>query len=251
MFEFILAGLLQGILEWFPVSSEGFVSIFLEFMETGARPVDLAIYFHLGTAMSVLVYLRKEVKEVVSNLFSLDLSGLTGFLLVSTFVSFLVGLPVYLFARNLSGLLLLFLFGVGLLFTGYFLRGDRGFKEKEEMDYRDAVYAGFLQGLAVIPGFSRSGATLFALFSSGYDSELALKTSFLMSVPAVIGAAAFMHLNSFVFEPEYLVSLVSAFVAGILGMHFLLELASEIDFSKICWFFGIIAIIAGLGGIYV
>ncbi len=251
MLDYFLLGLLQGILEWIPVSSEGFISIILQSLETEANPVSLAIYFHLGTAFSVLVYLREEVKEIVSNIFSKDFSGLTGFILISTICSIIVGFPLYFFAKSFSGLGLLLLFGVGLMVTGIMLKGRKGFKQKEEMDYKDAVYAGALQGLAVVPGLSRSGVTLFALFSSGYAPDTALKTSFLMSVPVVLGAAVFMHLDSFVFKPVYLLSLVAAFSTGIIAMHFLLSLSSRLDFSKVCWFFGAIAILAALGGFYV
>jgi undecaprenyl-diphosphatase len=103
-----------------------------------------------------------------------------------------------------------------------------------------------LQGFSVIPGLSRSGITLFGLLNRGFDQEKALETSFLLSVPVVLAANAYLALNGFQFRPEYLVSVAVAFVAGILSMHFLLALARKIDFSWFCWFFGVLCFSAFL-----
>lgn len=242
MLEFVFLGLIQGLLEWLPVSSEGFLVIASSLMGI-PEALDLALYLHLGTLFGVIIYFRKKIKSLIAKPRKQGV-----FIGKTTIVSLLVGFPIYLGVDYLSetaaeqaGGVLLALTGVALVATGFMLK-KKSNRKGGQYTNRDALYAGVLQGLAAIPGFSRSGSTMFALLSSGYEQEEALETSFLMSIPVVLAVVAYLCLKGFAFQQEYLVALAVAFVVGMLSIHFLLTLAKKMNFSWFCWIFGMISL---------
>jgi len=246
MFEYVVLGLTQGLLEWIPVSSEGFLVIAASLMALPDQ-LDLSLFLHLGTLLAVLVYFRSRIWELATKP---SVEG--AFILKATLVSLLVAFPLYLSLKYLPGFdtekagsVLLVLTGVSLIATGFLLK-KKSVLGEAAYSTKDSAYVGFLQGLAVIPGLSRSGITMFGLLSRGYDQGEALEVSFLMSVPVVLAANVFIHLDGFQFQPEYLVALAVAFVVGLASMHFLMELARRVDFSWFCWFFGVLCFSAFL-----
>jgi len=246
MLEFIILGIIQGVLEWLPVSSEGFLVIFGSLMSL-PNPIDLALYLHLGTMFAVLVYFRSRVVDMIKKP-----DKQTFFVGKATVVSLAVAFPIYLGLKWVSesiaynaGSVFLGLTGLGLIATGFLIRKTLSGKRASFTD-KDALYAGFLQGLAVIPGLSRSGVTMFALLSRGYKQDKALETSFLMSVPVVLAAQAVLALNNFGFRIEYLVALLVSFVFGLISIHLLLDLAKKLNFSWFCWLFGVLSLSAFL-----
>lgn len=246
MLEFVILGIIQGVLEWLPVSSEGFLVITSSFMSL-PNPIDLALYLHMGTMLAVVIYFRSRIVDMIKKP-----DKQTFFIVKATAVSLVVAFPVYLALKWVSeslayqaGSILLGLTGIALIVTGFLLR-KKTTKKRASFETLDAVYAGFLQGLAVIPGLSRSGVTMFALLSRGYKQDKALETSFLMSVPVVLAAQLFLALNKFGFKSEYLIALVVSFVFGMLAIHYLLTLAKKLNFSWFCWFFGALSLSAFL-----
>ncbi|MCK4326950.1 MAG: undecaprenyl-diphosphate phosphatase [Candidatus Diapherotrites archaeon] len=242
MLEYLVFGVLQGIFEWLPVSSEGIITLAAAYIGA-ADPLQLALCLHLGTVLAVLVYFRKEIAGLPRD------KKLLRFLGIATACSLPLGLALYLLIKQIpfGSPVLYLVVGLGLIATGFFVRKKKGgLKTVEKATDLDAVFAGLLQGLAVVPGVSRSGITLFALLSREYSPRAALVLSFLMSVPVVLAANAFILLEGFVLVPEHLLALVPAFVFGILSIEVLLKLAEKVDFSWFAWGFGIISILAFL-----
>ncbi len=244
MLEYFFLGLIQGVLEWLPVSSEGFLVITSSFLQI-PEPINLALYLHLGTLLGVIIYYRTKILSLLQ-----EPSIQTTFLAKTTVVSLLIGFPLYLALKLVTetvaeqaGSILLALTGVALIVTGFML-SKKTTSKKGEYTTKDALFAGVLQGLAVIPGLSRSGSTMFALLNRGYDQEQALETSFLMSIPVVLAANAYTALDGFAFQPEYLIALAVAFIVGMASMHVLLSLAKKINFSWFCWLFGLLSLSA-------
>lgn len=248
MLDFVLLGLIQGILEWLPVSSEGFLVLAGYLMQL-PQTIDLALYLHLGTVAGVIVYFRSDILD----LFKRNNPGTRTkgtFIAKATVVSLLVAFPIYLALKSVAessaqdaGSVLLGFTGVALIVTGLLLKKTR-LKKMDPFTTKNSVFVGFLQGLAVIPGLSRSGVTMFGLLGSGFEPEEALETSFLMSVPVVLAGNVFLQLTEFSFRPEYLISLFFAFVTGLASMHFLLSIAKKLDFSWFCWLFGVFSLTA-------
>jgi undecaprenyl-diphosphatase len=241
----ILAGILQGIFEWLPISSEGVVSLFSNFFIKGVNSVDFSLVLHFGTLFAVLIYFFKDWINVL--LFKDRF--LFWFLVISTLVSLAVGFFVYKLINNLLvGNFLLLITGVGLLLTSFFQRK----KIRIEIDEKKlAVFVGILQGLAVIPGLSRSGSTIFGLSFGKFSPSEILKISYMMSVPVVFASSLYFYLkepNLFSFSLE---ALVFSFLTGILTLHFLMKISSKINFSKFTFIFGILCILGALFGLII
>ncbi|MCS7106625.1 MAG: undecaprenyl-diphosphate phosphatase [Acidilobaceae archaeon] len=222
--EQLLLGVLQGVFEWLPVSSKTVLLLtaaLLGYPLSSSYSLSLAL--QAGTVLSALAYYWRELPELLSD------SKVIRFLLISTTVTAAVGTPLYLLAREmLSGLGLsisTIAIGAALLAQGIFRR-EGG--EREEVRHRDSLLFGVAQGLAVLPGISRSGITVTLLLYLSFSPARALKLSFLASIPANLGALLVTLLFEGVAwgEVESLLPalLVSAAV-GLATMGALIELA--------------------------
>ena len=260
MLEFVLLGLIQGIVEWIPISSQGQLVLFAyAFMDMPLyRVLDAAVWLHTGTFFAALIYLRVEVLRLLRRLPSLDLGGKTVddalivFLFVSVLVTGAVGLPLYLWVREgfalFSGEFLIAFVGILLVMTGLVQRfagrkrvGARSVKKPSGVD---ALFLGVLQGLSVLPGVSRSGMTVSGLIFRGFDSVTALRVSFLMSILAVAGAEVGLALMGRVeLSAPMLVAALSAFFFGYISMGALLRLAERIRFWLFCVFLGFLSLL--------
>lgn len=245
MLIYALLGTIQGVLEWLPISSEGMVALASNWL-IGGNPVDTALFLHLGTMLAVLVYFRKDWEQLIL----LKDKKLLKFLVVATSISLGVGFPVYKFIRNVTagaGNILLLITGLGLLVTAYFHKKDLAWKLKGNSL---AGAAGLLQGLAVIPGFSRSGSTIFGLSLSNKNPDEILRLSYLMSVPVVLAFNGYYLIFRDPVLPwrEGLVALIFSFGAGILSLSLLLRLVKKINFFKFTLGFGLVCLIGALTG---
>ncbi len=237
----VVLGLLQGTFEWLPVSSQGIIVVVHSLLFDGeiAEGIGYSLWLHIGTVPSVLVAFRKETAQIVGEVLARPLrpSPLAAFLLVSTVLSGVVGLPLVLYLTDLSesaGAAAMVVVGVALLLTGalQIARRGPGNRDRDDLEVRDGLLAGVSQGLAVIPGLSRSGVTVAALLWRGFDRREALVLSFLMSVPASLAAAAFAVLDgAFAVTAEALVGAAVAFCTGLLTIKLLVAVAERVNLA--------------------
>ncbi|MEQ9715604.1 MAG: undecaprenyl-diphosphate phosphatase [Candidatus Asgardarchaeum sp.] len=248
--ELILA-IIQALLEWLPVSSEGFLILIsiLFFNGSAEEAFRMAIYFHLGTAISVLIKYRGMYLNAILRDFSL-----LRLLILATFATGVTAVPLYFFLKNsfllIDGMIVTLIIGIALLITGTLLKLGRLFQtNRYSINNRkiiDEIGLGIFQGFAILPGISRSGTTVTYLLLRGYNKKDAFTISFLISLPAVVAAIAFDILFeevSFVISMEYLILTGIVAVIGYLMMSFLLHLAEVLSFDKICYILGFIAIL--------
>jgi undecaprenyl-diphosphatase len=241
MLTYIILGALQGLFEWLPISSEGVVGIASRFLIKDFQPLEIALFSHLGTFLAALIYFRRDW----FNLLTFKDKPLFRFLLISVPVSGLIGFLLYGAVKNMvlgSGLLILT--GFGLLLTAYCHKNKKILNLNFNLL---AVLTGIVQGLAVIPGLSRSGSTIFVLSWGKFDPEKVLKISYMMSAPVVLGMAVFLFWQN----PVLLISawpvLIVSFLVGILTLSFLFKLAAKIDFFKFALLFAVLCFLgAGL-----
>ena len=242
MEEAIVLGLLQGIFEWLPVSSQGVIVAVHSLLFDGeiAEGIGYSLWLHIGTVPSVLVVFRKETAQIVGEVLARPPrpSPLVAFLVVSTVVSGIVGLPLVLFLTDLSesaGSAAMVIVGAALLLTGalQIVRRGSGARDRDDLEVRDGLLAGVSQGLAVIPGLSRSGVTVAALLWRGVDRREALVLSFLMSVPASLAAAAFVASGpgNFAVTAEALVGAAVAFGTGLVAIKLLVAVAERVNLA--------------------
>jgi len=259
----IIVALIQGLVEWLPISSEGQVVLFV--YNLGAVPqteiVTLVVWLHLGTALAVLVRYPRTILEVAT----LKDRALFRLLVIATFATAVTAIPLYLFLRAILtsdmgasdiGELLNISIGILLMITALVLylptRSTLNELDVEERDPTNlvALTTGLVQGVSVLPGLSRSGLTVSALLMQKIDKEKALRFSFLMSVPAVLGILVVEILIGPAIPSIETVDLLAmeviVFITGLASMEFLLRIAKRIQFWKLCLLIGVIAVVFGI-----
>jgi undecaprenyl-diphosphatase len=247
LFELLIVGAIQGLLEFLPVSSSGNLTlIFMNFLNmTPAESFSLSLFLHLGTLLAVLVYFRSDIFRIIKNIKNDKISH---FLIVSTIFTGIAGVPIYIilksFLENLRIDIGSILIGLFLIVTGLVLRYSpkAGTRKAKDSNIKDMVIAGIAQGISIIPGISRSGSTLAVLLARNFDKEDALRISFLMSIPAIIGSLILEAKDIEIIFDNY-PALISAFITSIIGIKLLLELAKRLNFSYFCIGLGIITVI--------
>jgi undecaprenyl-diphosphatase len=252
-----LAGMLQGVTEWLPVSSTGQVVILLEGMDVESRDaLAFPFFLHFGTLFAVVLRLRGEVREVLGNLGQWRTEPTVRFLLVSTLVSLVLGFILVQVLEvavegSLGGILLTVLVGAMLVVTGLVLRaakGKLGERKAEDLADGDAVFLGLVQGLALLPGISRSGMTVSALLIDRVDADEALRLSFLMSIPATVAVVLYEVVTwdlASIGAVPIAAGVLASLVFGYLTIDGLMALSRRIDWSVFCIAFGGIAVVVG------
>lgn len=275
MLESIILGIIQGVAEWLPVSSEGLIVLVkTNFFNQGEGVKDLislALFLHFGTFLAALVYFRKDVLNLLKVLFAYKNS--TGeassnsinkkeedkkvlfFLIITTLISGALGIVFlnYLDELNfdeIENASKIITAGIGalLLITAFlqFKSKKGGQRKSAGLKNSDSIILGIVQAFAALPGLSRSGLTVSALLLRRFNDETALKLSFLMSMPLILGGNIILNLDKFALSVEALAGLVLAFVFGIITIDLFLKLARIINFAWFVLIFGILMISAAL-----
>ncbi len=257
MISAALLGLLQGLVEWLPVSSEGVVAgvYALIFDASLDEAVEFALWLHVGTVPSVLIALRRDIIDIVREYLARPQtpSPTVRFLIVATLVSGVVGLPLVLTLSDISsvgGTAATGLIGCFMLVTGYIQlrwREESDEHVREELNLVDSLLVGVAQGLSVIPGLSRSGMTVAALLSRRVDRKRALTLSFLLSVPASLAASIYVGIDSgLVFKVEAVFAACVAFVVGLLTIKALMAAAAKLNLG---WFVTVVGVVMIVGAL--
>ncbi len=181
MLKIILLGAIQGLTEFFPVSSSGHLVITQHFLNVKGNLVTLDIALHLGTLAALFTYLFRDIiraftnRRVLGQIFLVTLiTGMIGVPLKKTFES------LFTAPHQVAALLII---------NGIILSATVFFKNRERVPgTADSVIMGIAQGLAIAPGISRSGLTISSLLMRGVKREEAFRFSFIASIPAILGA---------------------------------------------------------------
>jgi undecaprenyl-diphosphatase len=193
--EAMLLAVVQGLTEFLPVSSSGHLAILGDFLsESGEVDLAYVVLLHLGTLLAVVAYYRRDLARMALSLFNSGPEAAAARRLVWLLAAgTLPAAAAYLVAGDWieASFNSLTVVGVGFLITGTVLYathrlGRRG-RPEAGMRWRDALGVGAAQGVALLPGISRSGSTIAAALSLGLDRELAVRYSFLLSIPAILG----------------------------------------------------------------
>ena len=238
-----LLGLLQGVFEWLPVSSQGAVSLAGAYL-LGRDPHEalaLALWLHLGTGIAAAVAFRADVVQLAAEALpgGAPRSQRLRFLVVATLISAAVALPLLLALGDAlpdagGGAVASLAVGLLMMVSGtlQLRRPPGGVREEGEAGLADAVLAGLAQGAAALPGLSRSGLTVAALLTRRMERQAALRLSFLMSIPASVGAALFAGIDSgLLMSAEGAVGALTAAVVGFASIRALLAVAGRVNFG--------------------
>ncbi|MEX0864541.1 MAG: undecaprenyl-diphosphate phosphatase [Acidimicrobiia bacterium] len=255
MLSVVLWGLIQGLTEFLPVSSSGHLVIIPAFLSKlgidVAQPgLAVSAVLHLGTLVAVLVYFRADVMKVVRLAKDPEGKKLAVLVLIGTLPA-MVGLPlegsVERFQESASNV------GWALVGTGLILgvghRLARGTRSLLEGLVPDAILVGVAQAIALIPGISRSGITITAGSARGFSPTEAARFSFLLGIPAIVGAGLLELpevIESGALGWELLAGFVVAAVAGYLSIAWLLSVIKRIGllpFSIYCLAVGVLTVV--------
>jgi len=261
---FIIAGIMQGTLEWLPVSSEALVFLFLIFcgVEEQAALV-LAIMFHLPTGIASILYYRRAYRDAIIDITKLKFSGVSRYLVLASIATLLSAVPLYFILRWIinylgretlerAAIIIMIIIGCVMLATGFMIGGSKpvGTKRLVDATDRDSLFIGMVQGFAIFPGVSRSGVTMAALVYRGFDKEDSLNGSFILCGVASIGAFLFVMLVDgsikWIFNIYIGASMFVSFVLSLLTMNLLVEIAGRLKYGVFLRLIGGIMIVLGL-----
>ncbi len=252
----LLLGIIQGLTEFLPVSSSGHLEIFkvfLDFSYDSTNSLFFTLIVHLATALSAIIYFWKEVKEIIMSLISFKKDENTFFAFYILVSMIPAGLAGYFFESEINYLFNgnLILVGFMLILTSFILYlSDRFNNSNKKLNLKSSLIIGFTQALAILPGISRSGATIGTSIFLGLNRDIAAKFSFLMVVPVIFGSSL-----KIIFDNEidfnnnisnYLVGFSAALISGYYACKWMIIFVKKnklIYFSIYCFLIGIFSII--------
>ena len=253
----LLLGIIQGLTEFLPVSSSGHLEIFkvfLDFSYNSANSLFFTLIVHLATAISAIIYFWKDVKDIIISLINFKKNKNTFFAIYILISMIPAGLAGYLFESEINYLFNgnLTLVGFMLILTSLILYiSDRFNNSSQRLNFKSSLIIGFSQALAILPGISRSGATIGTSIFLGLNRDVAAKFSFLMVVPIIFGSSLKIILdNEIEFNnnniSNYLVGFSSALISGYYACKWMIIFVKKsklIYFSIYCLLIGLLSII--------
>ncbi len=257
--EAIILGIVQGLTEFLPVSSSGHIELGTVLL--GAESADnllFSVIVHCATALSTIVVFRKDIAEIIIGLFQFQWNTSTAYvakIIVSMIPVGLIGIFLKDYVEGFFGGQVL-LVGFMLLITGtllamtYYARKQAG-----PVTFGKALIIGMAQAVAILPGISRSGATIATALLIGVEKERAARFSFLMVLAPILGASL-LELKDYFEAPAaggnisggvLLIGFIAAFLSGLLACQWMISLVKKgklIYFAVYCFIVGFIAIFA-------
>ena len=276
LIQSILMGIVQGLSEFLPISSSAhlvftsnFYKVFkgIEIVQESNQEVFLDIMLHLGTLIAVFIFFRKEIYEILKavylgiknkNYSSKDFK-IGMYIILGTVITVLIAFPLnevaefLVFKPAIVGCLLIF---TGLLLLGSEYYGKKH-TDKKQLTLKSSVLIAIAQGLAALPGFSRSGLTIAMGLLNKMDRSEAARYSFLLSIPIILGASMVYPLVKIDFQEvityNWVAIIVGTVVSGIVGylcIKYFLKFVSKFSlgiFGYYCLIMGIITAIFFMG----
>lgn len=251
----LLLGVIQGLTEFLPVSSSGHLELGKALLGDDSMPKESMIFtvvLHFATALSTIVVFRKDILEIIRELLKFEWNTNTQFIfkiIISMIPAALIGVFFEtelesLFSKNIV------LVGAMLIITGLLLLlADRAQNTSKDVRFKSAFTIGLAQAIAILPGISRSGATISTAVLLGIDKTKAARFSFLMVIPLIFGKI-FKDIFSgeLTYESVQFSSLsigfLAAFVSGFLACTWMIKLVKNSQLKYFAYYCGIVGLIA-------
>ena len=243
----LILGSLQGMTEFLPVSSSGHLVLGQHFLDLSLPGNFFEVLVHLGTLCSVLVVFRTEILKLIQSIKSAESKIMLSALVIGTIPAVLIGLSMkdkisQLFENPLAVSFSLILTGIWLVMTKWFVN------QQSNINLKNGFLIGCAQAIAIIPGISRSGATIGVAMLLGISPEKAAKFSFLLAIPAIAGAGLLTAIDidpalvSSLSSGTIIAAFFSSFLVGWAALTWLLKLISKGQFH---WF-GLYCMVIGI-----
>ncbi len=256
LIQALVLAIIQGLTEFLPVSSSGHLAFFGKVAGLSEPDISFDIVLHIATLFAVLFYYRKELINLALGLinkgdkegFAKDPLKFLLFVIIATIPTGIIGLyfkdKVEEFHSNLNIVGIFFLITALLLGITYFINKHYKGKSLLSMPYYVPFLIGIVQGLAVMPGISRSGSTIVTALLLGVMAKEAASFSFLISIPAILGAFLLQlsDISGNLLSLNYISGGIIAFIAGIISIKLVVKLVEN---SKL-YFFSLYLVIIGI-----
>jgi len=250
LIQVLILAIIQGIMEWLPISSSGHLVVVQQHLGLKV-PLIFDVSLHVGTLCVIIVAFRKDIAEIVKALYKLDFKSEEGKLAIHIALGSIPTAIIGLLFHDIFKLLFNSTLAVGtaLIITGFILYFSKLRKNGKELSYLDSLLIGIAQGVAIAPGISRSGITLSTGFLRRIKKEVIFRYSFLLSIPAVIGATVMESKDLVMGEVDMLALLfgvVVSMVVGYVSLKLLLKIVLKEKFhlfAYYCWIIGLIIVV--------
>ena len=189
-FQAVILGIIQAFTEFLPISSSGHLVLVQKFFLFQTPPIFFDILVHIGTLLAIIFYLRKELTDLVLNYKRKENQKLIALIILGTMPIILVGFLIRNRVETIFNSLTIL--GISFLLTAIILLSTHFIKKFEKnltkINWKDSIFIGFSQALAILPGVSRSGATISAALWKNIDRKSSFRFSFFLAIPAILGA---------------------------------------------------------------
>lgn len=273
IWQSLFLGFIQGVAEFLPISSSGHLAIFQNLFHldgVGESDLFFEVLLHLATLISVAIVYWKDIKDIILEFLTMikirklpegqNSDAVSRRMIWFIVVGTLPLLVSVVFKDQVEGLMdNLFFIAAALVLTGTLLylsdKFGKGTKQAKNATIFDALFVGLGQMIAVVPGLSRSGTTIASGLYRGFDRSFAVKFSFLLSIPAILGANLLEIIDAISVGinwnmiPMYLAGMATAAVFGYLSIRLLNKIAAGKSFggfSYYCWGAGLVTLFLAL-----
>ncbi|MFH1456107.1 MAG: undecaprenyl-diphosphate phosphatase [archaeon] len=239
LIEAVALGVIQGVTEWLPISSSGHLVIAQQLFNVQV-PVFYDILLHVATLVVILLVFYKDIFLILKEFFNLNFKSEYGklglFIILGSIPTGLIGI----FFRDtfMQAFSSLNAVAFGLIFTGTLLTFSELLPSKKKIKWYHSVIIGIMQGVAIFPGISRSGSTISTGLILGIEKTKVAKFSFLLSVPAIIGATILEFNTSFI-QAELLpiiTGMVVSIIVGYFSLKLLLKMITKQKFHLFAFY---------------
>lgn len=269
--EAIVLGVFQGVAEFLPISSSGHLALLQQLFNIKEGNLFFTEMLHFGTLISIFIVYYKDITRIITDILKLIGDILKGrkirklttyqklglFIIVGSIPTAVIGLTFEDFFESLYTSIIPI--GISLIITGIllYIAEKKSFQNKKvkDMTVTDSIVIGTFQGIAIIPGISRSGSTIVAALFRGLDKSLATEFSFLLALPATFGAfllgiiKVFKEDSAVIVNAPLILGVVLSTIVGVISIKILIKILKKNKlhyFSYYLWVVGIITILSGL-----
>jgi len=252
----VFLGFLQGVAEFLPISSSGHLLVFRNLLNLGDIPLLFDIFLHFATLIVVIFVFRNTIINLIKSLIfyikgerdNLTMSNMkiVGLMIISTFITGVLGIFISSYSDSFTPAVASILFIV----TGFILLFSRGKNNNVKHNIKQGIIIGIAQGIGVFPGISRSGITISAARMAGMDRKTAGEYSFIISIPAIVGALLLdlkdaENLFSAVSPSVLAVAFITTMIVGYVSLNLLLSLLK----SEKLHYFSFYLFVIGISGL--
>ena len=246
----LVLGIIQGITEFLPISSSGHLALIQNYI--GEVNVGFDVVLHLATLLAIFVYFYKDLGLMIKDLFLWNKKSenfkMIWYIIFATIPIAVIGWFFRYFVYSLFENL--YVVALGFFISGMFLFVASFSRAKNKLKLGNSFVIGISQAIALIPGISRSGSTVSTGMLQGIEREKAIKFSFLLAIPAMIGANILNFTDIKVVETwPFLVGFITAFLFGLFAINVFmkwLKIKRFKWFAYYCWLMAMVALIISL-----